>query len=349
MTDRWRTCCISPDITIAEAIRTIEDSRLQIALIVEGKRLKGTMTDGDVRRGLLAGTPLQAPVTSVMNAHPIVAAMGDDRESVIARMHRGQIRQMPILDATGELRGLEILDELLAPEMPQNAVVLMAGGLGKRLAPLTEDCPKPMLHIGGRPILETILMNFIDYGFKQFYISLNHKADMIAEYFGDGSNLAAHIEYIREDKRLGTAGALSLLPCKLEVPFIVMNGDILTKTNFHHLLEFHRTQGAKATMCVRDYEYQVPYGVIKLAGQQILEIQEKPTQKFFVNAGIYALDPEVLQFVRGSEYLDMTSLFERVVHEDWSTSVFPIREYWLDVGRRSDFDQANQDFELTFR
>lgn len=349
MTDRWKTCCISPGVTIAEAIRTIEDSCLQIALVVEGKRLKGTLTDGDVRRGLLAGTPLQALVTSVMNAHPIVASMGDDRESVIARMHRGQIRQMPIIDASGELKGMEILDELLTPETPKNSVVLMAGGLGTRLAPLTEDCPKPMLHIGGRPILETILINFIDYGFKHFYISVNHKADMIAEYFGDGSSRAVSIEYIHEDKRLGTAGALSLLPDRPVLPFIVMNGDILTKTNFNHMLKFHRAQAAKATMCVRDYEYQVPYGVIRLDGQQILDIQEKPKQRFFVNAGIYVLDPDVLDLIPRQEYLDMTSLFERIVKENLPTSVFPIREYWLDVGRHADLDQAREDFEVTFK
>jgi dTDP-glucose pyrophosphorylase len=349
MINKWKTCCISPAATIAEAIRTIDESSLQIALVVEDNRLMGTLTDGDIRRALLVGTPLQDSVVRAMNTQPTTAAFGDDRESVIARMRRRQIRQMPILDAAGELVGMEILDDLLAPETRKNPVLLMAGGLGKRLAPLTEECPKPMLQIGGRPILETILLSFIDYGLKQFYISVNHKADVIMQHFGDGSCWGGHIEYIHEDKRLGTAGALSLLPTKPVLPLIVMNADILTKVNFSHLLEFHRTEEAKATMCILNYEHQVPYGVIKLAGRQIIEIQEKPIQKFFVNAGIYVLDPDVLDLVPEDEYVDMTSLFERVVKENWPTAVFPLREYWLDIGRHSDLDSAKCDFEVNFK
>jgi dTDP-glucose pyrophosphorylase/predicted transcriptional regulator len=349
MINKWKTCCISPAATIAEALRTIDESSLQIALVVEDNRLIGTLTDGDIRRALLVGISLQDSVVRVMNTQPTTAALGDDRESVMARMRRGQIRQMPILDAAGTLVGMEILDELLAPETRKNPVLLMAGGLGKRLAPLTEQCPKPMLQIGGRPILETILLSFIDYGFKQFYISVNHKADVITQHFGDGSCWGVRIEYIHEDKRLGTAGALSLLPTKPALPLIVMNADILTKVNFNHLLEFHRVEEAKATMCIREYEHQVPYGVIKLAGRQIIEIQEKPMQKFFVNAGIYVLDPDVLDLVPKDEYVDMTSLFERVVKENWTTAVFPLHEYWLDIGCHPDLSQAKDEFDVTFK
>jgi dTDP-glucose pyrophosphorylase/predicted transcriptional regulator len=347
--NRWKTCCIGPDATIQEAIRKIDESSLQIALVVEGDRLKGTLTDGDIRRALLAGTVLQDSVVRAMNPHPAVASLGDDREAVVARMRGAQIRQMPVLDASGALVGMEILDELLAPEAQDNVVVLMAGGLGKRLTPLTEQCPKPMLQVGGRPILETILLSFIDHGFKQFYISVNYKADVITQHFGDGSFWGVHIEYIHEDKRLGTAGALSLLPTIPVQPLIVMNGDILTKVNFKHLLEFHCAHKAKATMCVRDYEYQIPYGVIKLDGYHIIEIQEKPMQKFFINAGIYALDPGVLDLVPRGEYVDMTSLFERAVEANWPTAVFPVREYWLDIGCHSDLDEANGDFEVKFK
>lgn len=350
MINRWKTCCIGPAATIAEALQTIDRSSLQIALVVEDDRLVGTLTDGDIRRALLAGTTLQDSVVHAANTRPATATLGDDRESVIAHMRRGQIRQMPILDANGTLAGMEILDELLAPETRENPIMLMAGGLGKRLTPLTEHCPKPMLQVGGRPILETILVSFIDYGFKRFYISVNYKADVITEYFGDGSRWGVHIEYLHEDMRLGTAGALSLLPTKPVLPLIVMNADILTKVNFSHLLDFHRAEEAKATMCIRTYEYQVPYGVIKLADRQIIEIQEKPMQRFFVNAGIYVLDPDVLSLVPKGTYIDMTNLFELVVKEEsWTATVFPLREYWLDIGRHSDLDCANSDFEVNFR
>jgi len=348
MISTWKTCCVSPAATIEEAIRTIEESSLQIALVDEGNRLKGTLTDGDVRRALLAGIPLQDSVVRAMNVHPAVASLGDDRKFVILRMRSGQIRQMPILDSAGELVGMEILDELLAPEPQMNPVVIMAGGLGRRLTPLTDQCPKPMLLIGGRPILETILLNFIDYGFKQFYISVNHKADVITQYFGDGTRWGVHVEYIYEDKRLGTAGALSLLPTKPDLPLIVMNADILTKVNFNHLLEYHRAEEASATICVREYEHQVPYGVVRLANCRILEIQEKPVQKFFVNAGIYILDPKIIDIIPKNEYVDMTTVFDRIMKENLATAVFPLCEYWLDIGRHSDLDSAKSDFEVNF-
>ncbi len=318
---------------------------MQIALVVEGDQLKGTLTDGDIRRALLRGMGLKDPVFHAMNDRPTVASLGDDRELVIARMRQAHIRQMPILDSSGALVGMEILNGLVTPEIRSNAVVLMAGGLGKRLTPLTNDCPKSMLKIGGRPILETILETFIAYGFRRFYISVNYKADVIMDYFRDGSRWQVQITYLQENKRLGTAGALSLLPEKPMLPLIVMNGDILTKINFNHLLDFHNTHKAKATMCVSDYEYQVPFGVITLNGHQIMQIQEKPTQKFFINAGIYALDPDVLDLVPKDDYDDMTTLFERIVGAGWQTSVFPICEYWLDIGRHSDLDKANGDLE----
>jgi len=191
--------------------------------------------------------------------------------------------------------------------------VIMAGGFGKRLSPLTDDCPKPMLLIGGCPILETVLLNLAGYGFRKYSIAVNYKAEMIMDYFGDGSRWGVSIDYLRESKPLGTAGALGLLKERPEQPIVLMNGDILTKVNFNHLLDFHATQESLATMCVRDYQYQVPYGVVKIDGYQILEIQEKPTQKFFVNAGIYALDPGVIDLIPADEPIDMTDLFDKVM------------------------------------
>jgi NDP-sugar pyrophosphorylase family protein len=263
-------------------------------------------------------------------------------------MKANGLHHMPLLDAEGILVGLETIDELMAPIKRDNVVVLMAGGLGTRLGPLTEDCPKPMLHVGGRPILETILLNFIEHGFNSFYISLNYKSEVVTNYFGNGSKWGINISYIHENKKLGTAGALSMLPEKPTQTILVMNGDILTKINFSQLLDSHSKRNAKGTMCVREYEFQVPFGVVKIEDQRIIGIDEKPFQRFFVNAGIYALEPEVLELIPMDTHFDMPTLFEKMVAKNKETSVFPIREYWLDVGQMADFDRANGEFRKVF-
>ncbi|MDR3725087.1 MAG: nucleotidyltransferase family protein [Terracidiphilus sp.] len=349
MTSKWKTSCIKPAAPIAEALRTIDESSLQIALVVEDTRLCGTLTDGDVRRAMLKGITLNDPVSKAMNPNPKTAFLGDSRELLVARMRQLRVRHMPIVDSNGALAGLEVVDEMLSQPALMNQVVIMAGGYGRRLSPLTDDCPKPMLSIGGCPILETVLLNFIEYGFRNFSIAVNYKAEMIINYFGDGAKWGVNIEYLRESKPLGTAGALSLLKERRKLPIVLMNGDILTKVNFNHLLEFHAAQDSKATMCVRDYQFQVPYGVVKVDGYQILEIQEKPTHKFFVNAGIYVLDPDILGLLLREEPIDMTDLFDRVMEAKWTHAVFPVREYWVDIGQHSDLDRATGEFEMNFR
>jgi dTDP-glucose pyrophosphorylase len=349
MPNNWRQVCISPAATIGEAIRTIDESSLQIALVVESNRLCGTLTDGDVRRAMLKGLALSDSVSRAMNSNPKSAFLGDSRESLVERMRQHRIRQMPILNSDGELAGLAVVDEMLSPPALMNRVILMAGGLGRRLSPLTDDCPKPMLSVGGCPILETVLLNLLDYGFHHFSIAVNYKAEMITDYFGDGSKWGANIEYLYESRPLGTAGALCLLEERPKLPIVLMNGDILTKVNFNHLLEFHSAHDSKATMCLRDYEIQIPYGVVTVDGHHILEIREKPTQKFFVNAGIYVLDPEILALVPHQEPIDMTDLFEKVMAAKLSHAVFPIREYWVDIGRHSDLNRATIDFDTKFR
>lgn len=349
MLNKWRQVCISPAATIGEAIRTIDESSLQIALVVDGSRLCGSLTDGDVRRAMLRGLTLDDSVSRAMNPNPKTAFVGDSRELLVDRMRQLRIRQMPIIDSNGKLAGLEVVDEMLSPPALPNRVVLMAGGFGRRLSPLTDDCPKPMLSVGGCPILETVLLNLLDYGFRHFSIAVNFKAEIITDYFGDGSKWGADIEYLHESRPLGTAGALRLLEERPKHPIVLMNGDILTKVNFNHLLEFHSAHDSKATMCLRDYEIQIPYGVVKVDGYHILEIQEKPTQKFFINAGIYVLDPEILDLVPREEPIDMTDLFDRVMVAKWSHAVFPIREYWVDIGRHSDLDRATGEFEAKFR
>jgi NDP-sugar pyrophosphorylase family protein len=292
---------------------------------------------------------LDAAVEGDMNKNPSTCRQDDGREAIFARMRARRLHHMPIVDEEGRLVGLQALDEFLEPAAArENAVVLMAGGLGSRLRPLTEDTPKPMLKIGGRPILETILLNFIEHGFRRFYISVNYKSDAITEYFGDGARWGVQIEYLRESQKLGTAGALSLLPETPAHPILVMNGDLLTKVNFSQLLEFHYSHTAQATMCVREYDFQVPYGVVRMDGHGIVGIDEKPVQKFFVNAGIYVLEPDVLSNIGAGAYFDMPSLFEKLIEQKKETLAFPIREYWLDIGRLADYDRANGEFEQVF-
>ena len=345
----WRKVLVSSDITIRETIRVIDSGALKIALVVnDGNRLIGTVTDGDIRRGILRGCSLEDRVAEVMNATPTIAIQNEGREKILMLMRQKQVFQIPIVDGDGSLVGLEVLENILETPRHDNWVVLMAGGLGTRLKPLTDEIPKPLLKVGGKPILETILENFLEYGFTRFYISVNYRAELIEEYFGNGSRWGAEIQYLREDRKLGTAGALGLLPARPAAPVLVMNGDLLTKVNFQQLLDFHLEHRAQGTMCVREYDFQVPYGVVKLDKHRIYSIEEKPVQRFFVNAGIYVLEPDVLDLIPKNAYFDMPTLFEKLVEQQKETAVFPIREYWLDIGRIDDFERAKGEFGEVF-
>jgi dTDP-glucose pyrophosphorylase/predicted transcriptional regulator len=346
---KWKEVLVSPQTSLREAAQILDANALQIVLVVdEERRLLGTITDGDIRRGILKGIALTEPVSVVMNPRPSVARIEDSRDSILAEMKRKSLHHMPLVDKAGRVVGLDTLDELINPPIKENWVVLMAGGLGSRLRPLTNDCPKPMLKVGGKPLLETILENFIEHGFCHFYISVNYMSEVVKSHFGDGSRWGVDICYLHEDQRLGTAGALSLLPEKNNGPLIVMNGDLLTKVNFRQLLEFHSEHNAHATMCVREYDFQVPYGVVKIENHRITGIDEKPTQRFFVNAGIYVLDSQALDLIFPNTFFDMPSLFEKLIEQQKETVVFPIREYWLDIGHMADFDRANGEYGDVF-
>lgn len=347
---RWNDVLVKPDTTILKAIEIIDASSLQIAMVVdESGRLCGTVTDGDVRRGLLKGIGLEMPVSLIMFCEPTVAASHESRENIMATMKLKQLRQIPIVDHLGCVIGLDVWDELITIQERDNIVVLMAGGLGTRLGELTKNCPKPLLPVGNKPVLETILENCIEYGFKKFYISVNYRADMLKDYFRDGSRWGVDIRYLEEDQRLGTAGALGLLPEQPEKPLLVMNADVLTKINFKHLMDFHHEHQSLATMCVREYEFQVPFGVVTVDNHRLTGISEKPVQRFFVNAGIYVLNPESIALIPRNSYFDMPSLFEKLLAQQAQASVFPIHEYWLDIGRIDDFDRANGEFAQHFR
>lgn len=346
----WRDLLVSPHTPILHTLEIIDKSARQIALVVdENDRLLGTVTDGDIRRGLLKGLTLKDPTSLIMNSFPTVASPYETRENILALMKIKKIHQVPIVDEEGFIVNVEVLNDLLRPIRKDNWVVLMAGGLGTRLHPLTHDCPKPLLKVGNKPLLETILQSFIDQGFHRFYLSVKYKAEMIQQHFGDGSKWGVTIRYLEEQESLGTAGALSLLPEKPSDPFFVMNGDLLTKVNFEQLLDFHKTYQAQATMCVREYDHQVPYGVVRLDKHRLVSIEEKPTQRYFVNAGIYVLDPAVLDYIPQRQFFDMPSLFEYVMKDQQQQAIaFPIREYWLDIGRMADFEKANVEFAEVF-
>lgn len=341
----WRDILVEPSTTVKKTLEVINRSSAQIALVVDpSRKLLGTVTDGDIRRGILAGMGLETEVSRVMFIKPQTAFVSDASDEVLERMKQLQIRQMPILDDAGAVIGVHILDELLAPKELGNWVVLMAGGMGKRMLPLTDNCPKPMLKVGGRPVLEIILTQLAQAGFRKFFISVNYMAEMIESHFGDGAKWGVEIRYLREKDKLGTAGALGLLPSAPSLPTLVMNGDLLTKLNMRQLIDFHEAHKADLTMGVREYDFQVPYGVVRLEENKVTNIDEKPIQKFFVNAGIYVLSPSVIPMIPKGEHIDMTSVMDRLIAAKRSVSAFPIQEYWLDIGRMSDFERANGEF-----
>ncbi|PID78219.1 MAG: alcohol dehydrogenase [Deltaproteobacteria bacterium] len=344
----WKKVAVKPDYSIKKVVDIIDKSAMQIALVTDDKeRLLGTVTDGDIRRGLLKGVELDSKIELIANKNPHIATSKMNDFAIKALMKRFSIKQLPVVDESSRLINL-IISESLGQNLKENPVVIMAGGLGTRLRPLTRDCPKPLLKIGGKPILEIILDNFISEGFDNFYFSINYKGQMIRDYFGNGSNFGVSIKYIEEDKKLGTAGSLSLLRDSFEKPMIVMNGDLLTKVNFGQLLDFHKENNHSSTMCVRNYEIQIPYGVVNIDGSILNSIEEKPVHKFFVNAGIYVLNPELVKFIPQNKYYDMTDLFRDIVEKKMKTGVFPIKEYWVDIGRLQDFETANYEYAQIF-
>ena len=345
----WNHLVVDPDTSIETTIRAIDETACQFLLVVNADgALTGTVTDGDIRRGIIKSIPLTAPVSKIMQTAPKIAHPDDDRDRLLEIMATYSVRQLPIVDSNRHIVGLILKDEIEAPAARDNWVVLMAGGLGERLRPLTETTPKPLLKIGQKPLLETILESFLDYNFRKFFISVNYRSEQLKEYFGDGSKWGVEIRYLEETEKLGTAGALGLMEERPENPFIVMNADLLTKVNFFSLLDFHDEQKSDATMCVREYDIEVPYGVVSIEDNHIVDIEEKPVNKFFVNAGIYVLNPSILEMIGKNSHLDMTSLFSDVLERKYSTSAFPIREYWLDIGRIEDFDKATRDFANGF-
>jgi dTDP-glucose pyrophosphorylase len=340
---------LSQTATIKEALEIIDKAAMQIALVIdENDKLLGTITDGDIRRAFLKGLNLDSSIQTVIFKNPTIANISDTKEEILKVALSKKLHQVPIIDNDGKIVGIQEIEELIKPKNKTNKVILMVGGLGTRLRPLTENTPKPMLKVGNKPILQTIVEKFSEYGYTNIVMCVNYKSYVIQDYFGDGKKFGVNIEYILEKQRMGTAGALSLLKEKPDEPFFVMNGDLLTNVNFEHLHDFHSANNSMGTMCVREYDFQVPYGVVNIDGSKILSIEEKPTHKFFVSAGIYMLSPDVLKYIPKNDFYDMPTLFEKLISENKNTISFPLREYWLDIGRMEEYKKANDEYDEVF-
>lgn len=337
----WQATLLPLGSTIQQAIYSLEVSGLQIVLATKnGNKLVGTLTDGDIRRAFLRGLSLESSIDEVINPKPLIVPPEISRDVVLQLMQMNKLHQLPVVDADGVVIGLHVWDSIVAPTVLENWMVIMAGGKGTRLRPHTENCPKPMLEIGGKPMLEHIIERAKRDGFNHFLISLHYLGEMIEDYFGDGGKLGVNISYIHEDVPLGTAGSLSLMTSRPMLPFIVTNGDVLTDIHYNDFLDFHIRQCAHATMAVRQHEIQNQFGVVRTNGVEIEGFEEKPVYRSHVNAGIYVLSPNVLDHLECGEHCDMPTLFERIKKKDGRTIVYPMHEPWLDVGRPEDLYKA---------
>ncbi|MBI5202011.1 MAG: nucleotidyltransferase family protein [Elusimicrobia bacterium] len=347
----YRKLVLPPSATLRKAIQAMTSAGGMVLVAKADQKLLGVVVDSDIRKGILRGLELSAPIEKVMNRKPFTLPFGLEREEIVRAFRREPRSCVPLVDRAGRVRELAVLSEYLAePESRGNTVVLMVGGQGRRLLPLTQDRPKPLLQVGDRPILETIIDQFFSAGFTRFYLAVNHQADQIREHFGDGKRLGVSIRYVQERKPLGTAGALSLVPRKgLTEPLILMNGDLLTKIDFKALLDFHREEKNLATVCVREHDYQVPFGVVSMKDHRLEKIVEKPTQRYFVNAGIYVLEPKVLGLIRKGRPMDVPELLTRVQRRSpRGVGCFPIREYWIDIGRLDEYRKAQSEYDRHF-
>jgi dTDP-glucose pyrophosphorylase len=338
----WRQSILSGGATIQQAIRNLDQVAIKIVMVVnEAGEFEGTISDGDIRRGLLKGLNLNSTITSVIHRNALVVPPDMGRATVVQLMAANKIQQIPVVDERRHVIGLHLWDEITTLPVRPNMMVIMAGGKGTRLRPHTENCPKPLLPVAGKPMLEHIIERAKLEGFSCFVLAIHYLGHMIEDYFGDGERLEVRIDYLREPSPLGTAGALGLLQPRPDIPFLVTNGDVLTDIRYGELLDFHVRHAATATMAVRAYEWQHPFGVVQTQGVDIVGFEEKPVSRSHINAGVYVLDPEVLDVLNATTSCDMPTLFERLQANSKRTVAYPMHEPWLDVGRQDDLNRAN--------
>ena len=339
----WEKSTLHLADTMAKAVKVLEENRvLGIALVIDKRRkLLGTVTDGDIRRAIIGHCGMDTPVEQLMNNSPAVVTARDGKEKIDHVMAEKYITRLPVVNDDGIIIGLIGQDSGLTSGCYDNSILLMAGGFGRRLHPLTESIPKPLLKVAEKPILEAIVDQLSEQGFKRLFMSLHYRGEMIKSYFGDGSAWNVTIEYLEENSPLGTAGALSLVNSENAVyPLIVINGDLMTRINYGRLLEFHKEQGGVATLCVKEYEHQIPYGVVEVERGEVSLINEKPSHKCFVNAGIYVLSPKIIVSLDGESYIDMPHFLEYKINQGVQVNMFPIHEHWIDIGIKSHLKEA---------
>lgn len=322
-------------------MEALDRGAVEIALVVgSGGTLLGTLTDGDIRRAILAGASLEDTASKFMSRRFTAVSPSTSRAEVLDLLRARLLGQIPIVDESGRLVGLHLLREILGAVSRPNWAVVMAGGRGERLRPITDSIPKPMIKVAGRPILERIVLHLVGFGIRRIFLSVNYMGDMIEGYFKDGAGLGCNIEYVKEEKPLGTGGALSLLPEKPDHPVLMLNGDLLTQFNVGNLLSFHAEGGFKATVGVHEYIHTVPYGVVEQEGDRITGIREKPTQRWITNAGIYVFEPELLERVPKDTYFPLPALVEECLDRGEAVGAFPIKEDWIDVGHPKELRRA---------
>jgi len=339
----WRESIVSTKTPIKIAIEQLNKVGIKIALVLdENECLLGTVSDGDFRRGMLRGLTLADSVEEIMNKNPRTVGENANRLEILELMDKTKILQIPIINEQNQVIGLHLWDEISAQAKYSNVMVIMAGGKGSRLQPQTEKTPKPMLLVSGTPILEHIIKRAQSQGFNHFVIAINYLGDVIEEYFKDGKKIGATIQYLHEQSPLGTAGALSLLPNKPDSAFIVTNGDVITDINYSDFLEFHKAQNAAATVAVHTHEFQIPYGVVQINGLEIKSYEEKPIISNLINAGVYALEPDVLDFIEEPKFRNMPEILEISKNLNKKVIVYPLHESWIDIGRPIDLEIANE-------
>ena len=338
---QWRKTLLAWDANIESAIRNLDQSALKICLVVGSDgSLIGTISDGDIRRGLLRGVELRSAIDSIIHRNALVVPPQMSRDMVIQLMQANKIHQLPVVDENRRVVGLHLWDELAIPAIRPNLMVIMAGGLGTRLRPHTENCPKPLLPVAGKPMLEHIIERAKAEGFGHFVLAIHYLGQMIEDYFGNGERWHVRIDYLREPSPLGTAGALGLLNPRPDESFVVTNGDVITDIRYGELLDFHIRQAAAATMAVRLHEWQHPFGVVQTRGVEIVGFEEKPVARTHINAGVYVLEPGSLDVLDSTERCDMPTLFERLQLMSKRTVAYPMHEPWLDVGMPDDLNRA---------
>jgi dTDP-glucose pyrophosphorylase/predicted transcriptional regulator len=338
----WKKSILIVDATLEDAIKNLDKTSIQIILVTtQGGDFIGTITDGDIRRGLLRGMDLNSPIEPIVNKEPFVVPPDMHRDTVIQLFQANKIYQIPVVDENKKIVGLHTRDDLYTPGKKENTMIIMAGGKGARLLPHTETCPKPLLPVSGKPILQHIIEKAKAEGFSNFIISIGYLGEMIEDYFGNGLKFEVTISYIREDTPLGTAGAISLLEQIPDKPIVISNGDLITDVRYSELLDFHYLHKADATMGVRMYEWKHPFGIVKTKGVEITELAEKPVFRNYVNAGVYVLNPSVLNRLEKGVPCDMPDFFASLITDGMRSIVFPMHESWLDLGSEEEYMAAN--------